>query len=83
MRSPETPDGSSSEDPEAWGYLESNGGGTVDIKDLRERLACSQATAYALVASGTIPSIRLGSRMIRIRPQALDAWLLEQEQARG
>lgn len=51
----------------------------LTIRDLRARLACSKDLAYHLVASGSIPSVRLGTA-IRVRPEALERWLLDREQ---
>ena len=56
----------------------------LSVKDLQQRLGIGKDAAYALVASGEIPSIRLGesARLIRVRPSTLDAWLVEQEAKR-
>ena len=34
-------------------------------------------TLYALVAQGRIPHIRLGGRLVRFSPSALEAWMAE------
>jgi excisionase family DNA binding protein len=51
-------------------------------KEVAERLSISRAQAYRLMASGTIPSIRLG-KLIRCRPETLQEWLVEQENRNG
>ena len=38
---------------------------TLTVEEVAERLRCNRNTAYALVASGAIPSVRVG-RLIRI-----------------
>lgn len=43
-------------------------------------LRVSRNRAYHLMASGEIPSIRIG-RSVRVRPRALNDWIAEQERA--
>lgn len=53
----------------------------LTVRDIANRLACSRNLAYELVATASIPSIRLaGGRAIRVQPATLDRWLAEQEQ---
>jgi excisionase family DNA binding protein len=53
----------------------------MTVRDLAEYLGCGRDLAYALVASASIPSIRLGpgGRAIRLRPDSVAAWLRAQE----
>jgi excisionase family DNA binding protein len=53
----------------------------MTVRDLADYLGCGRDLAYALVAAGSVPSIRLapGGRAIRIRPEAVAAWLRDQE----
>jgi excisionase family DNA binding protein len=47
-------------------------------KQAAHSLAISPRTLWAMTASGTIPSIRIG-RLIRYRVESLKAWLIAQE----
>jgi len=52
----------------------------LTVRDLQEKLGVGKDAAYFLVASGSIPSIRVGGgRLIRIRPATFDRWLESQE----
>jgi excisionase family DNA binding protein len=57
----------------------------MTVRDLADYLGCGRDLAYALVAAGSVPSIRLapGGRAIRIRPEAVAAWLRDQERGEG
>jgi excisionase family DNA binding protein len=46
----------------------------MTVKEVAAALRVSPGTAYALVASGQIPSIRIG-RLIRVTPQALEQFM--------
>jgi len=46
----------------------------MTLKEVASKLRVSRGTPYALVASGQIPSIRIG-RLIRVTPQALDGFI--------
>ena len=43
-----------------------------------ERLGVPRTWVYARARTGRIPAVRLG-RYYRFRPQAIEAWILEQE----
>ena len=48
----------------------------LTIKDLQKILSIGRNTAYDLVNSGEIPSIRIGEkRLIRINPEDLEKYL--------
>ena len=49
----------------------------LNIKDVRERLGLGQGATYGLIASGSIPSLRvgMGNRSIRVREEDLDRWI--------
>lgn len=49
-------------------------------KDLAQQLAVSRSRAYELIASGQIPSLRIG-RSVRVRREDLDLWVREQLRA--
>ena len=42
--------------------------------DVAERLSIGLSKAYELLATGAIPSIRIG-KSVRVDPDALEAWL--------
>ena len=44
----------------------------LKIPELRRRLSCSRSTAYSLLASGVLPTVRLG-RGLRVPQSAVDA----------
>jgi len=46
----------------------------MTVKEVAAALRVSHGTAYALVASGQLPSIRIG-RLIRVTPQALEQFI--------
>jgi excisionase family DNA binding protein len=54
-------------------------GQLMTAKDVRAVLRVSRGETYRLL-NGPIPTVRLG-RAIRVRSEALNAWLREQEQA--
>jgi len=45
---------------------------------LAAELQLSMTKVYGLLASGTIPSVRVGAKIIRVRRSDLDAWLSRQ-----
>ena len=45
---------------------------TVD--DLVQRWRCSKAAVYRFVEDGRLPAVRIGGRMLRFRPQDIDAF---------
>jgi excisionase family DNA binding protein len=54
----------------------------LTVAELRDELQVSAATAYAFVARGSIPHVRVG-RSIRVHRDTLDAWRREQEETSG
>ena len=44
-------------------------------REARLRVNVSRSKMYALIASGELPSIRLGPRSVRIPEEALDLWM--------
>ncbi len=48
---------------------------------LASELQLSKTKIYELLASGLIPHVRVGSKIIRVRRADLDAWLAQQAQA--
>ena len=53
------------------------GGGLWNIDDFADFMRISRKAAYALVASGSVPRIRIGVRL-RFQPQAVEAWVRAQ-----
>jgi excisionase family DNA binding protein len=49
----------------------------IDLRELQRILGIGRTKAHSLIASGDIPSIRVG-RSIRIDSRDLDAWLKRQ-----
>ena len=54
------------------------------LEDVADRLSTSRSTARRLLISGVIPVITLrsgpkGRRMLRVRPEALERWILINE----
>jgi excisionase family DNA binding protein len=47
---------------------------TIDIHELARRLSCGRSAAYALAASGVLPTVRVG-RAVRIPESALNAFI--------
>jgi excisionase family DNA binding protein len=54
----------------------------IDLRELQRILGVGRTKAHSLVASGDIPSIRVG-RSIRIDERDLDAWLERQMHSAG
>jgi excisionase family DNA binding protein len=54
----------------------------IDLRELQRILSIGRTKAHSLVASGDIPSIRVG-RSIRIDRRDLDAWLERQMHSAG
>lgn len=50
-------------------------------EDVATLLGVKKTTVYSLVRAQQIPHVRLGTRAIRFRPTAIDAWLAEEEVA--
>ena len=48
--------------------------GLLTVEEVAQMLRLSRAKAYALTASGELPSVRLG-RSVRVRRDRLEAWL--------
>jgi excisionase family DNA binding protein len=47
----------------------------IRIDELGNLLRVSRSTAYAMVASGLIPSVRLSPRVLRVDRKELELWL--------
>ena len=48
---------------------------TISIKDANRSSGIGERTIRVAIDRGELKAIRLGQRRIRIRPEALDAWL--------
>ncbi len=57
----------------------------LTLEEVADQLATSRSTARRLLISGIIPSLMLRSgprkKMLRVRPEALERWILSQERA--
>ncbi len=53
---------------------------TLSVKECIQMTQIGERTIRDAVHSGKLPAIKLGQRRIRIRPQALEAWLKDLEQ---
>ena len=47
----------------------------LTIEELSDRLGVKKTTLYSWVASGLIPHLRLGRRLIRFNKEEIDQWL--------
>jgi excisionase family DNA binding protein len=47
----------------------------LTVPEAASLLRVSRALAYRMVATGEIPSVRIGQRVVRIRRDQLDRWL--------
>jgi excisionase family DNA binding protein len=56
-----------------WAYTASEVGVLMGI---------SRSQAYALIKSGTLPSVRLGGKLVRVPRESLRAWIRDNEQSR-
>jgi excisionase family DNA binding protein len=52
----------------------------LTVRDVMASLQVSRDTVYRILARGELPYLYTGTRSIRIRREAFDAWRLEQEQ---
>lgn len=43
--------------------------------EVGEALGLGRSKVYALIASGALPSVRIGRRAVRVPAQALNAWV--------
>jgi excisionase family DNA binding protein len=50
--------------------------------DVAELLGVRERFVYALARRGELPTVRLGDRYVRFRPEALWAWLEQRESTR-
>lgn len=53
------------------------------VTEVAKILGIGRSKAYELVASGEIPSIRFGERLLRVPLDGLNKWLKEQEVKKG
>lgn len=52
----------------------------LTLREAAEQLAVSERTLWTLAKEKAIPSIRVGPRGLRFRFEALQEWILKQEQ---
>ncbi len=48
------------------------------VREVAEQIGCSKSKAYALVAAGVIPSLRLGG-LLRVSAESLKRLIAEQQ----
>ena len=53
----------------------------LKIEDAAAQLGVSRSKAYDLVAAGTLPSVRLGVRCVRVPAVWLERWVDQQAEA--
>jgi len=53
----------------------------MKVPQVAERLNISLAQCWRLIANGTIPSVRLSERVVRIDEDELEAWLTSKKSA--
>jgi excisionase family DNA binding protein len=49
----------------------------LTVRQVAEELQIGKTTTFRLLASGAIPSIRIGGKLLRVRRADLDRWLAE------
>lgn len=54
---------------------------TLTVQQVADQLQISLRTARELTRTGQIPTVKVGPRLLRVRPEALDAYLAEHESA--
>lgn len=54
----------------------------LDAMDVAEVLGVREKFVYALARRGELPTVRLGDRYVRFRPEALWAWIERRESTR-
>ena len=47
----------------------------LSVEEVCKALSIGRLHAYALIASGEIPSIKIGNRMVRVPAKALREWV--------
>jgi excisionase family DNA binding protein len=52
-------------------------------KEVAQRLGISKAYAYRLMKNGEIPSVKMGSRTVRCRPEDLEEFILANLHSNG
>ncbi len=57
----------------------SSGEPLLHAKQVATILKLQLCTVYELARNGTLPSIRIGSRIVRFRRASLDQWLAQRE----
>ena len=61
----------------------SSGETLLHAKQVADILKLQLGTVYELARNGTLPSIRIGTRIVRFRRTTLDQWLAERESDGG
>jgi excisionase family DNA binding protein len=54
----------------------------LEAADVAELLGVRATFVYALARRGALPTVRLGERYVRFRPEAVSAWIKECESTR-
>lgn len=53
----------------------------LTIQDVADQLQISLRTARELTRSGAIPTVKVGPRLLRVRPEALREYIADHESA--
>lgn len=54
----------------------------LEAADVAQVLGVRETFVYALARRGELPVVRIGDRYVRFRPEALGAWIEQQESTR-
>ncbi len=54
----------------------------LGVADVAQLLGVRETFVYALARRGELPTVRIGDRYVRFRPEALWAWIERQESTR-
>ncbi len=53
----------------------------LDAREVARRLSVCRSTAYNLMMSGQLPTVRIGRKLVRVSSVALDKWIEDRAQA--
>lgn len=56
-------------------------GELLNAKQVAAKLRLRPYTVYEMVKRGELPAIRIGTRIIRFRPESIERWIIENEAA--
>jgi excisionase family DNA binding protein len=54
----------------------------LTASQVAEILGCSRASVFAWASDGTLPSVRVGDRLVRFQPSVIQEWLEDRRRDR-